>query len=347
MNNDPELKDLPSTAAIAEALKTLASSGQFRTLKLVTSPAYQPNFPVERVKHDVVAIVDCEATDGSPITARPIELGICKVAVSKQTGFIDAYLDRLSMLEDPGVPSEPGAQAAHCIPPEELRWKTFNVDQIEQFMVGVDYCVAHNASFDRPVLLRRLRLFESIRWACSMREVDWNSKGCSSRALDYLLYKADMAHAAHRALADAEALAALISHSFDGQVPLLELRAAAGAHMHCVLATGAEFDAKQVMKERGYRWNPGDGSEGTYKVKCWSSPTLLSDEALHAEVKWLAENAYLRRNWAQKVLLAMTTGLMRHTLAVKDESLKAATSMSVGAAMDPSSAPTALDVPRG
>lgn len=341
----------PTAEAVAQALGILTASGQFKTLRIVQPPHYLGNFTGKSKEHDIVAVVDCEATSGDPETACPIELGATKLAVHRASGKVVAYLESLSMLEDPGVPSLPGAQAVHGIAPEALAGKKFDSEAVQKFLWGVDYVVAHNAGYDRPVLSRRFPVFDALRWVCSMREVNWAGRGCSSRALEYLLFKACLTHNAHRALADAEALAALLSYEFPATGTngpgaahnanaFMELGAMAYSHGYQVIAVGAEFDAKDIMKARGYRWNSGDGTDGTFKAKAWSSPVVYSEQDLDTEIKWLAANAYQKRNWFKSDLpVAQTTARTRHTLAQSRIALNNGQKIQLGLFMERQNSP--------
>ena len=71
-----------------------------------------------------------------------------------------------------------------------------------------------------------------------------------------------------------------------GHTGLAHLLAAAEGTRYRLQATGAPFDAKDLLKERGYRWDAAN--------KVWH--TRLADEAsLQAECDWLAAEVYRGR----------------------------------------------------
>jgi len=57
------------------------------------------------------------------------------------------------------------------------------------------------------------------------------------------------------------------------------------------LCLGAPFEAKDLMKQRGYRWNPGD-TPGDIPAKCWSTPEIAGKQQLLDELNWLCAYVY-------------------------------------------------------
>lgn len=295
---------------IQSAIKLLEDVGQYRIIKALPKPAYQrdPNVRDPNASRPpvVCVIVDSEATSSDPASAIPIELGMLKVGFDPGDPASIVALDSLEMLNDPGIASTEGAQAAHGIAPEELVGKSFDQERVAQFLQGVDYVIAHNARYDRPVLSRAIPVFDEMRWQCSMKEVDWAGLGISSRALDYLIYKAGYFHAGHRALADCEALLAVLSHQFlEGISPLQSMHEGLADKAWILLCVGAPFETKDAMKQRGYRWNPGD-TPGDVPVKCWSTPEIIGKPALLDELAWLESEGYKRRAGAAVMAIPMT-----------------------------------------
>lgn len=273
---------------IQEAIELLTKDESHRVIKLLQAPQYHPD--VSRAV--ICVIIDSEATSSDSSTAVPIELGMLKIGFNPGDRDSIVAIDRLEMLNDPGVESTDGAQAAHGIPPEDLIGKKFDLPEIERFLKGVDFIIAHNAGYDRPVLSREIPIFNDMKWLCSMKEVPWSDLGISSRSLDYLIYKAGYFHKGHRALADCEALLAVLSHEFlGGEPPLFILDQGKNEKHWSFMCIGAPFDAKEIMKKRGYRWNPGD-TPGDAPIKCWSTPELKNKQALLDELIWLSTNVY-------------------------------------------------------
>jgi len=152
--------------------------------------------------------------------------------------------------------------------------------RIATLLDGADLVIAHNAAFDRPFVEARLPQFNALPWACSFADIDWKQEGQGSAKLEYLAMAQGRFYDAHRAEVDCHALLAVLGAVLpvSRQTGLARVMAAAQNPGYRLQATAAPFDAKDLLKARGYRWN----AEG----KVWH--TLLADEALlPAECDWL------------------------------------------------------------
>jgi hypothetical protein len=128
--------------------------------------------------------VDVETTDTNPDRDRIIELGVCLFEYDRQNGWIYKVLGSWEWFEAPGfsIPSEitnitgitDEMVAGHCIDNRA-------VDDLLRLVVLV---IAHNASFDRRFLEKRLPAFATKHWACSRFDIDWKAEGIRSSALD-------------------------------------------------------------------------------------------------------------------------------------------------------------------
>lgn len=146
--------------------------------------------------------------------------------------------------------------------------------------------IAHNAGFDRNFLERRLPRFAERHWACSMSDVPWGAAGIDSTKLEFLLYKhAQVFYEAHRADEDCYAGIHLLATPFaDGDLPMRQLLETARRPMWRLEATQAPRERKDLLKMRGYRWNP-------VQFVWWRD---VSDGERASEVAWLREAVYLR-----------------------------------------------------
>jgi DNA polymerase-3 subunit epsilon len=166
---------------------------------------------------------------------------------------------------------------------------------IAEMLSGVDLVIAHNAGFDRPFVEARLPAFADKDWACSFADIDWKKLGHGSSKLESLALANGWFYDAHRAEMDCHALLAVLqaklpddAQAVDAAVPLNGLAlllTAAGELRYRLQATGAPFDAKDSLRQRGYRWDAA--------AKVWH--TRLSSAAdLEAECAWLKTNVYRR-----------------------------------------------------
>jgi DNA polymerase-3 subunit epsilon len=120
--------------------------------------------------------------------------------------------------------------------------------------------IAHNAAFDRKFVEERYPIFANLPWACSVSQINWQAERITSRSLEFLLYKCGgYCINAHRALDDAEGVLGLLLADLPVSsrkifATLLETSSDLTSR---ICAVGAPFDKKDLLKQRGYRWNDG------------------------------------------------------------------------------------------
>lgn len=124
-------------------------------------------------------------------------------------------------------------------------------------ILDADFVVAHNAGFDRPFVEARLPAAAGRPWVCTMRDVDWRSRGFEGRVLSHLLSQIGWFYEAHRADTDVTALLHLLDHGSDGagRTVLAEAFGTGARDGWIFEAVRAPFDVKDRLKERGYRWD--------------------------------------------------------------------------------------------
>jgi DNA polymerase-3 subunit epsilon len=216
-------------------------------------------------------------------------MGIIAFEYNPATAEIIRVTGRYSGFEDPGFPLSDEVKGITGITDEMVAGHAFGADRVNALAQQATLVIAHNAAFDRPFVEARFPLFADLAWACSMAQIDWQAERITARSLEYLLYKCGgWCINAHRAMDDAEGLLGLLL----GQLPvsgtpifkaLLERALETTSR---VFAVGAPFDTKDMLKQRGYRWN--DGSAGGCKA-WWRD---VPQEAEHVELAYLAEEIY-------------------------------------------------------
>lgn len=188
-----------------------------------------------------------------------------------------------SWTEDPGHPLTPETVAITGLTDDDVAGRRIDDVEATRLLRSASCVVAHHAAFDRPYVEHRLPGARGLDWACTFRQVDWRGRGFDGRALGYLLQQAGYFFRPHRAAADVDALVQLLRHrADDGTTVLAELLGRMRAPSWMVYADGASFDAKDVLKARGYRWDPDR--------RAWW--TEIADDTRTAEEFWLATNVY-------------------------------------------------------
>ena len=230
-------------------------------------------------------VIDTETTGINPDKDAIIELGMVLFEYDHQTGRAYRVLESFDQLEDPGFPVPPESTAVHGITDEMVSGKRIDDTSVATFLEGVTLVVAHNSKFDRVFLEKRLPIFESLPWGCSLAQVDWSGEGIGSAKLDYIAYRYGFFYEAHRAEGDCFALLEILQQPLpkSGELVLSAILSSLALKSYQIYATGSPFETKDILKARGYRW---DGDK-----KCWHL-TLTGDDAIKAEVAWLKSSVY-------------------------------------------------------
>ena len=290
---------VPAPAAAPEAdpermAQVLEAHPDYRVLRRLVPTLHFDRVPQGPVR--TLLVLDTETTGLEAAKEKVIELALLRVAVDTATGLPVGPVQVYDGLEDPGRPIPPAITDITGITDAMVRGQRLDEALIAQMVVGVDLVVAHNAGFDRPFVEARLPEFARLPWACSFADLDWKALGQSSAKLENLALACGWFYDAHRAETDCHALLAVLAQPegrFRPAKPeegaavnatgLSRLLAAADQTHHRLQATGAPFEAKDVLKARGYRW---DGQQ-----RVWGT-TLRSEAALADELAWLASTVY-------------------------------------------------------
>lgn len=231
------------------------------------------------------AVVDTETTGTNPDKDAIIELGMVLFEYDPETGKAYRILESFDQLEEPDFPIPPESTEVHGITDEMVAGKQIDDSEVERFLAGVSLVIAHNAKFDRVFLEKRLPIFTTLPWGCSIAQVDWSGEGIGSAKLDYIAYQYGFFYGAHRAEVDCFALLEILQQKLpkSGELVLTSILNALVQKSYKIFATGSPFDTKDILKAQGYRW---DGDK-----KCWHT-TVTGDEMIKAEVAWLKSNVY-------------------------------------------------------
>jgi DNA polymerase-3 subunit epsilon len=190
--------------------------------------------------------------------------------------------------EDPGQPLPDEVIRLTGITDDQLRGQKLDDQIVSALATPANLVIAHNAGFDRRFLERRFPLFIDKPWACSKGQVPWAEDGLRSAKLDYLLGRLGFFFDDHRAMADCRAVLHLLSLRLPrSRRPILSLLLAnARQHAYRVWALEAPIECKDLLKERGYRWNGGEDG----RPRAWYRD--LDKDLLAEEERFLAEKVY-------------------------------------------------------
>lgn len=279
----PKAAEPMSSQAMAEALAKHPDYRVLRRLQPVLHFDRVPQGPLVRV-----LVLDTETTGLDHASDKIIELAMLQLDVDTATGLPVGEVLVYDGLEDPGMPISKEIEAITGISSEMVRGHRLDETKIASMLAGADLVIAHNAGFDRPFCEARIPAFAALPWGCSFADIDWKNEGHGSAKLEYLALEMGWFYEAHRAEVDCHALLAVLAAALPstGQSGLARLIEASRLPTYRLQATGAPFEAKDLLKARAYRWNA--------EQRVWH--TKIVDEAqLMAELEWLKLNVYGNR----------------------------------------------------
>lgn len=277
----------PGLAPDAESMAaTLARHPDYRVLRRLVPVRHFERTPLGPVVR--VLVLDTETTGLDHSCDKIIELAMLLVNVDTQTGLPVGDVGVYDELEDPGMPVSPEIEAITGISSAMVQGRHLDEARIAALLAQADLVIAHNAGFDRPFCEARIPAFAQLPWGCSFADIDWKKEGHGSAKLEYLAMEKGWFYEAHRAEVDCHALLAVLGATLPsaGLSGLAKIIQASSVPTYRLQATGAPFEAKDLLKARAYRWNA--------EQKVWH--TRLDDEAeLAAELSWLKSAVYGNR----------------------------------------------------
>jgi DNA polymerase-3 subunit epsilon len=281
---EPPAHDVDDLERMRAALER---SGRYRVLKQYqrrasyAEPASGSLSPVRRG-----VFLDVETTGLDPGDTI-IELALVSFEFDDD-GTVYRVLEEFDEFEDPGRAISKEITELTGITSDDVRGKRLSDDLVASIVEPADLIIAHNASFDRPFVERRLPVFEDKAWACSVADIEWRRHGFSGRNLEYLAMKRGFVFEGHRALNDCLAgleLLTLPLPAAAGPPTLAGLLVKSRRSTVRLWAKDSPFDSKDRLKSRSYRWNAG--------AKTWWRD-VPADE-FDDELGWLDDAVYRRR----------------------------------------------------
>lgn len=225
---------------------------------------------------DIGLIVDLETTGLDSERDRIIEIGLLEFAVDED--YSVTILNSYGAVEDPGIEIVPEIVKLTGLANRHLAGQKINWETVQSFLNRSSIVIAHNMPFDRSFLRRRSELdLAAVHWGCSAKHIDWTVHGHKTRALNYLAADHGFVNPfAHRAIFDcATTLRIIAAH-------LRELIETSYEREIKFAATGAAFETKDLLRERGYRWDQGQ--------RVWQK--LVFEKNAEGEREFLANDVY-------------------------------------------------------
>lgn len=217
-----------------------------------------------------ICIVDTETTGLNPAQDEIIELALMTLAYQPQSGKILGYIDKYDKFNQPIRPIPEKITRITGITDHNVDGRKIDWMDVELLIADCDYVIAHNAAFDRPFINRATRVFDGMRWGCSLKDVDWDDLGFNHHSLTMLSLAHNLVFDAHRAINDVEQLACLLE--ITGTTHCV-VRASTQSSYN-IFATNAPFHLKDDLKENGYSWN---ATASQNRPKSWFKSGLSAE----------------------------------------------------------------------
>eukprot|EP01037_Dinobryon_pediforme_P015531 gene15531-15678_t len=263
----------------------LEATGQYQVLRKIV-PRDQIN-PDDGSPTKTALFVDVETTGLDPSRNEIIELAMVPFTYGLD-GRIFAIKAPFHGLQEPKEPISAEITTITGITPEMVAGQKIDWAQVTAMLDMVDLVIAHNAAFDRQFLERACPDFEFKPWGCSNSQINWRSEGFEGTRLGYLVASAGYFYDRHRALNDCHAAIELLSKPLprSGMIALKQLLDKARASEWRLFAAYAPFEFKDILKDRGYKWN----ASGMGPMKAWYRD--VTDDARDAELAFLEAEIY-------------------------------------------------------
>jgi DNA polymerase III subunit epsilon len=241
-----------------EMIASLEAQGDFRVLRRLRPVEPMLAAPAGARR---ALLLDVETTGLDPNTDDIIELAMVPFFYSA-SGEVVGIGDAFSALRQPtkSIPTD----VTKITGIDDLMVKGKSIDPVKvAAFAGSNLIVAHNAAFDRKFMEKFCPALAQNPWACSMNEVPWSGEGFESNKLAYLALSSGFYYDRHRAMNDCHAAIELLSRRLpvSGDGAFAGLLASARKITRRCWAENTPFESKDLLKQRGYRWNGEDNGQ--------------------------------------------------------------------------------------
>jgi len=308
MMESHNLNDDQQTAlATEQALAVISENRDFKVLKRVPE-----SWPVTTAntgnRQFMATVIDLETLGLDPALHPIIEIGLLMFNFSTEEGILN-IVETYNGLQDPGVPIPEEITAITGITNEDVAGQNIDWERVAQYLQQTDLVICHNAAFDRnhlemqtPLLIQDI--VREMAFGCSLKDIDWRSRGYESGKLSFLNFKAGFFYEGHRALVDCWATLNVLvveEGAFD------ELKASVRKREVLICALNSSYDTKDLLKARGYRWSDGAGT----LPKAWW--TTVDEHLLADENAWLDEAVYQSKSASSALPNKIITARLRYS----------------------------------
>lgn len=277
----------PPQPTLEDMARRLEESGAYRVLRRLEVGPRTLRAPPATGPVRSALFVDVETTGLDPARDEIIELAMAPFSYDAE-GHVLQVGEAFEGFRDPGRPIPEAVSRLTGITDEMVRGRMLDLAAIERFAGSAALVIAHNAAFDRRFLERLSPTFVTKPWACSMSQVDWALDGHEGAKLVHLCAACGFFYDQHRAANDCFAAVELLGRGMRNspRTALACLLEAARRPTFRIWAEQAPFEMRDLLKARGYKWNPDPGPA----PRAWYID--VPEEQREAETAFLAREIY-------------------------------------------------------
>ena len=263
--------------------RVMEESGCFKVLRRMPVPRPTPMFRAPGAR--LALCVDVETTGPDPSTDEVVELAVVPFQYA-DTGRIVAVHEPVAQLREPqrSIPAE--LTRLTGLDAEAVRGKSIDDVALQPLLAEASLVVAHNAAWDRPFLERLLPGFAHLPWGCVMTQIPWREDGAAGRGLAAIAAGLGFFYDAHRAVDDCLATIEILGRPLprSGGSAMGSLLRATTTVTHRVWALHSPYEARDVLRGRGYRWS--NGADG--QLRAWYRD--VAEDGVDREVGYLRDH---------------------------------------------------------
>lgn len=269
---------------IQAAIKVLSQHPDFKVIQRLLPP--ERYYADDGAEKRLALYLDTETTGFNSEQDKVIELAMTLFEYGAD-GKIYRIVQTLDQYQDPGFPIPAEISRITGITDDMVKDQQINIAEVEAMLNQAVLVIAHNAKFDRPFTEKLTPAFEVACWACSIADIPWSEEALESSKLEYLAYRFGFFYDGHRADIDVFAGIHLLAQALPmtGRSALKVLLENARKSRFQIRAINAPFDKKDLLKERGYRWQDLPNGQ-----KCWVG--IIMEDQLEEEQTFLNEHIY-------------------------------------------------------
>ncbi len=206
--------------------------------------------------------LDVETTGLDPMNDEIIQLAMVRFTYSLDGKICDVS-EPFDQLRQPSRPIPPEITNLTGLSDAIVLGHQIDPAKVSAFSEKADLVIAHNAAFDRQFVEKLFPFFTVKPWACSMAEIGWREEGIETTKLAYLAMEFGFFYERHRAVNDCWAAIEILGQPLpkSGIPVLTNLLENARKPTWRIWAEDSPFESKDILKARGYRWNPDAGKQ--------------------------------------------------------------------------------------